>query len=265
MNKVYEVVFKSNGKRYYFKSNEEITPPQDVIVETEKGTQYAKVVAVANSTKNLDMNEIKSIDRLATEEDNKRYLDLLKSANNSLEKAKEIVEELGLEMKLLDAQYTFDKKQVLFNFVADERVDFRELARRLAGLFHTRIELRQIGARDKAKETGGIGICGRKLCCAAHLNRMDAVSINMAKNQGLALNPTKINGCCGRLLCCLNYEDETYSECQKGLPYVGAEVFDGKKRGRVINVDVLQRKYKVDFETEIKEYELKDDECYKRK
>ena len=148
----------------------------------------------------------------------------LKDAEKALNKAREIIEELKLDMRLLDASYTYDRKQLLFNFIADERVDFRELAKRLAQVYKTRIELRQIGIRDKAKEIGGIGPCGRMLCCNTFLTDLNSVTINMAKNQMLALNPTKINGVCGRLLCCLSYEDEVYTELAKGLPRVGQKV-----------------------------------------
>ena len=150
------------------------------------------------------------------------------------------------------------KKQLLFNFIADERVDFRELAKRLAGMYKTRIELRQIGARDKARNICGIGQCGRTLCCSTFLNHIDSVTMNMAKNQNIALNPSKINGQCGRLLCCLTYEDEEYARCQNGMPSVGQTVKTDDGSGKVISVDILKRKYKVDIDGNIKEIELGD-------
>ena len=140
-------------------------------------------------------------------------------------------------MKILNASFTFDRNQLLFNFLADDRVDFRELAKKLASVYKTRIELRQIGVRDKAKEVGGIGQCGRTLCCYSFLKDMSSVSINMAKNQNLALNPTKINGACGRLMCCLAYENDFYKECRNGLPSVGDNINTS---------DILKRSYKVE-------------------
>ena len=148
-------------------------------------------------------------------------------------------------MSIIDAEYTFTRNQLLFRFVADERVDFRELARELGALFKTRIELRQIGVRDKAKEIGGVGLCGRTLCCSRFLNEFDSVSINMAKNQSLSLNPTKINGVCGRLLCCLKYENDNYTDAKKGMLNVGDEVNTKNVKGKIVSVDVLNRKYKV--------------------
>ena len=148
-------------------------------------------------------------------------------------------------MKIINATYTFDRKQLIFNFLADERVDFRELAKRLASVYRTRIELRQIGARDKAREIGGVGSCGEKICCAKFLNHIESVSMNMAKNQGLALNPAKINGLCGRLLCCLTYEDEEYLACNKGMPDIGEYIETEKGKGPVISKDILNRSYKV--------------------
>ena len=149
-------------------------------------------------------------------------------------------------MKILDANYTFDRRQLLFNFTADERVDFRELAKKLAQIYKTRIELRQIGIRDKAREVGGLGPCGRFLCCNTFLTDLNSVTINMAKNQMLALNPTKINGVCGRLLCCLGYEDETYTELKKGLPSIGSKFENNDIKGRVDSVDIFRRIIKVE-------------------
>ena len=148
-------------------------------------------------------------------------------------------------MNVISASYNFNKTQLLYNFVSDERIDFRDLAKKLASIYHTRIELRQIGARDKAKEVGGVGVCGQQLCCIKFLKHIDAISMNMAKNQNLALNPSKINGVCGRLLCCLQYEDEEYIKCGKGMPNVGETIKTKNGDGTVISVDVLNRKCKV--------------------
>ena len=159
-------------------------------------------------------------------------------------------------MNFIDAEFTFDRQQLLLNFYADERVDFRELAKKLAGIYRTRIELRQVGARDKAEQIGGVGPCGRELCCSSFLNHLESVSMNMAKNQNLALNPSKINGCCGRLLCCLAYEDEEYQKCQVGMPNIGQKINTTFGEGVVTSVDILNRKYKVFINNEYKEFYL---------
>ena len=169
-----------------------------------------------------------------------------KDSKAALKKCKELVEKNNLNMMILDASFTFDRSQLLITFLADNRVDFRKLAKDLANIYKTRIELRQVGVRDKAKEIGGYGCCGRELCCSKFLNDFDSVSINMAKNQNIALNPTKINGICGRLLCCLKYEDECYKECNKTMPKIGKKVETKDGVGKVISVDSLKQKYKVE-------------------
>lgn len=239
--KVYSVIFKDNGKSYYFNGTDDFNINDKVIVQTEKGLQYGKISNVVNEEITAD----KDIVRLASLEDEKNYFKLLKENENALKKCRQFVKELNLNMNVLNAEFTFEKEQLLFNFVSDERVDFRELAKKLAGVYHTRIELRQIGARDKAKEIGGCGICGQKLCCSRFLNHIDAISMNMAKNQNLALNPSKINGVCGRLLCCLQYEDQNYIESAKGLPNIGEVIKTDNGDGKVVSVDVLNRKCKV--------------------
>ena len=259
MSKIYGISFKEGGKVYYFKGNpaEEIKKDDKVLVLTEKGTQFGKVVAQINE-KDIEIGDthLKEILRVATDEDYELYLKNLSDAVSALGNARKIAEELGLEMVILSASFTFDKKQLLFNFTADARVDFRELARRLAGIYRTRIELRQIGARDKAKEIGGLGQCGRCLCCSSFLGRIDSISMNMAKNQGLVLNPSKINGQCGRLLCCLTYENDEYTACQEGMPEVGESVKTDKGLGKVVSVDILNRKYKVDVDGDVVEVDL---------
>ena len=164
----------------------------------------------------------------------------------------------NLNMTIIDANYNFDKSQLIFRFLADERIDFRKLAKDLASNLKTRIELRQIGVRDKAKEIGGIGPCGRILCCSSFLTNFESVSINMAKNQGIALNPTKINGVCGRLLCCLNYENEQYMEVRKNIPDVGKKVKINGKEGKVISSEPLAGKYKVFVDNEIVQVDVND-------
>ncbi len=255
---IYGIAFKANGKVYYFNGHDlNITRGTNVIVETEKGLQYGKAVLKVE-TKNF--NDLKDIIRIADENDEKIYLDNLKDSEKALNNAKKIAQELELEMRILDASYTFDRRQLLFNFVSDGRIDFRELAKRLAGIYRTRIELRQIGARDKAKEIGGLGQCGRTLCCSSFLGHIDSVTINMAKNQNIALNPSKINGSCGRLLCCLEYEDDNYTCCQKGMPYVGQKIKHNGEEGTVIGVDILNRSYQIQQGSERKEIQL-DKEC----
>ncbi len=258
MSNIYGITLKSEGKIYYFNGkNLEIEKNTRVVVDTEKGLQLGVVMNSVDDGKiNISVDDMKDVVRIATDEDYDTYLENLKDAEKCLKSAKDLIVELGLDMKILDASYTLDRKQLLFNFIADERVDFRELAKRLAALYKTRIELRQIGARDKARNISGLGLCGRELCCSKFLNHIDSVTMNMAKNQGLALNPSKINGLCGRLLCCLTYEDEEYCRCQAGLPAVGQTVKVDNESGKVISVDILKRKYKVDIDGIIKEIEL---------
>lgn len=241
--KVFSVIFKENGKGYYFNGEDNFKINDYVIVETEKGIQYGRINGIINEISGGD--DYKNIIRLANNEDQKKYEKILKENIEALNKAKEIVVNLNLNMNIINAEFTFEKDQLLFNFVSDERVDFRELAKKLASIYHTRIELRQIGARDKAKEIGGFGVCGQKLCCQRFLNHIDAISMNMAKNQNLALNPSKINGVCGRLLCCLQYEDENYIECSKNLPSIGENIKTVNGDGKVVSVDILNRKCKV--------------------
>lgn len=241
--RLYSVAFKENGKGYYFNGESEIQENDYVIVETDKGEQFGKVTKVLKLES--DSEKYKNIIRIASGEDIQEYHKLLKEAAKALTKCRELVKKFELNMNVISAEFNFDKSQLIFNFVSDERVDFRELARSLAGIYHTRIELRQIGARDKAKEVGGVGVCGQKICCGRFLNHIDAISMNMAKNQNLALNPTKINGLCGRLLCCLQYEDDNYLECSKGLPTIGTEIKTNGGLGKVVSVDILNRKVKV--------------------
>lgn len=255
---VYGVKFSDKGKIYYFNAHDlKINNNVCVIVETEKGLQYGKVVEkIEENDLNKVQETIKDIVRLTTKEDYKKHLNNLKEAEQALKKAQELADESTLGMRFLSSNYTFDKKQLLLNFTADERVDFRELTKKLASIYRTRIELRQIGARDKACSVGGIGQCGRELCCTSFLDTIESVSMNMAKNQNLALNPSKINGCCGRLLCCLAYEDQNYSETRKGMPNIGDIVTIENSKGKVVFVDILNRRIKLDCGNEIKEVNL---------
>ena len=240
-NKIYCVAFKNKDKNNFFMYEDDININDYVIVETDKGQEYGKVVSVKQNAE----KEYNSIIRIATQEDTEIYYNNLKLADEATKKCREFVASLGLKMNVINAEFTFDKSQLLLNFTADERIDFRLLARQMAGVYRTRIELHQIGARDKAKYICGLGICGQKLCCSTFLNQLDSISMNKAKNQNLALNPSKINGACGRLLCCLCYENEEYTRCSKGLYQVGSTIKIADKEGKIISVDILTRTYKV--------------------
>ena len=250
MKKVVGISFKISGKVYNFDPATFILELNDkVIVETEKGLQFGYVASnMVEVEDDKLVNELKPVVRIASKKDVSIHEKNVNDAKKALEKAQEFVKELKLEMKILDASFTFDRNQLLFNFIADDRIDFRELAKKLAQVYRTRIELRQIGVRDKAKEIGGLGPCGRVLCCNSFLNDLNSVTINMAKNQMLALNPTKINGVCGRLLCCLGYEDKTYSELKKGLPNIGEKYENKDVKGKVVNIDIFKRIFKVETE-----------------
>lgn len=249
------IVFKDGGKVYKFSTNDIILNKDDyVIVDTEKGQQLGKVSILIEELSKK--SNYKPVLRKASKVDYDKHLKNLSDAKGALIETRKIVESLNLKMQIIDANYTFNRKKLLFNFMADERIDFRELVKILAGEFKTRIELHQVGVRDKAKEIGGIGQCGRALCCSSFLNHIETISINMAKNQNIALNPSKINGACGRLLCCLSYEDSQYTESRKNLPKIGNKVKVGGLTGKVVSVDILNRKYKVQVNDEIKEIEV---------
>jgi len=237
------IKFNDKGKKYFFDSGDiNLKENITVIVETDKGLQFGTVVSCDEK---YDKDDLKKVIRKSTKRDYLQHLNNLKDAKEAINKCRELVAKLGLEMVIMDATYTFDRSQLIFRFIADERIDFRQLAKELGSMFKTRIELRQVGIRDKAKEIGGFGPCGRKMCCCAFLSEFDSVSINMAKNQNLALNPSKINGTCGRLMCCLKYEDENYTEYKKGLPELGKKVKTKEYEGRVISVDIFNKTYKV--------------------
>lgn len=243
--------FSEAGKVYYFSpKGEKVKLGDKVIVETSRGIEIGRV-SIAN--KKVDNSEIvaplKSIMRKVTKEDL-----ITAEENRELEKkahkiAVEKIREHKLSMKLINVEYTFDRSKILFYFTADGRVDFRDLVKTLAGIFKTRIELRQIGVRDEAKNMGSVGICGRKLCCSAFLDEFQPVSIKMAKEQGLSLNPTKISGVCGRLMCCLQYEQEGYEEMLKIVPPKGSVVETEDGRGSVIECFTLKGLVKVKVDT----------------
>lgn len=248
---MYEVVgvkFDSSNRLYFFETNSlNLEKGNKVVVETEKGIQFG---TVATSVKKMDekdiLTQLKKVLRIATNEDIKQNFLNEEISVKALEDAKKIAKKLSLNMNFIGAYFTLDKNQLIYNFVADERVDFRELAKKLASIYKTRIELRQIGVRDKAKEIGGLGPCGRFLCCNSFLTDFNSVSINMAKNQYIALNPTKINGICGRLLCCLNYEDDQYTEMKKDYPELGTHLKKGNISGKVISHNLFRKTYTIE-------------------
>ena len=251
MVKVIGVRFRQAGKIYNFDPLDfKIEVGNHVIVETARGIEYGKVVQSVKEKNEEDViMPLKPVIRVATDEDDK----IAKQNKDKEKKAfficKEKIKKHGLEMKLIDTEYTFDNNKVLFYFTADGRIDFRELVKDLASVFKTRIELRQVGVRDETKMLGGIGICGRPLCCSTYLSEFIPVSIKMAKEQNLSLNPTKISGICGRLMCCLKNEQEAYEYLNSNLPNVGETVktFDGLK-GEVKSVNVLRQKVKIVIE-----------------
>ena len=246
MNKVVGVSFKNNNKVYFFNDNNvKVKDGDKIIVETDKGLELGTVLASNIMNKEV-RDDMKNIIRVATAKDIKIFIKNNNDAMLALNKAKDIAKKLGLNMNILESYFTFDRNQLLFYFISDNRVDFREMAKELAFIYKTRIELRQIGVRDKAKAVSGIGQCGRELCCSCFLkDNLDSVTINMAKNQNISLNPNKINGQCGRLLCCLNYEDEVYTENKIGLPNIGDKIETSAGFGTVVSVDILKRSYTV--------------------
>ena len=263
MKEVIGVRFRENGKIYFFDPLKyEVEAGNCVIVETARGVEYGKVALGRRKIDEGKMHTpIKPIIRIATKDDEARFLANKDNSKKAFDICLEKIKKHGLDMKLIEAEYTFDNNKVLFYFTADGRIDFRELVKDLASVFKTRIELRQIGVRDETKILGGIGICGRPLCCHSHLSEFVPVSIKMAKEQNLSLNPTKISGVCGRLMCCLKHEEETYEYLNKKLPNVGDYVTaDDGLKGEVHSVNVLRQLVKVivetDDEKEIKEYKV---------
>ncbi len=261
--KVIGIRFRTAGKVYYFDPKHlEIKRGDHVIVETARGVEYGTVVMPPTEVENEKVIQpLKPVIRKTTEEDNKTEQKNREKEKEAFKICLEKIQKHNLEMKLIDAEYTFDNNKVLFYFTADGRIDFRELVKDLAAVFKTRIELRQIGVRDETKILGGIGICGRALCCHTYLSDFVPVSIKMAKEQNLSLNPTKISGICGRLMCCLKNEEETYEELNRRLPNSGDFVTtDDGLKGEVSSVNVLRQLVKVIVdvgdEKEIKEYKV---------
>lgn len=242
MSKVIGVRFKRPGKVYFFDAgNIDVKVKDKVIVETSMGQEIGEVLI---NNKKLTSNKIKSslkpIIRVATEKDLKHFEENKQKEKEAFKICEEKIKKHKLDMHLVDTSYTFDNAKLLFYFTADNRIDFRELVKDLAAIFKTRIELRQIGVRDQVRRIGGNGVCGRELCCCTFLNNFDTVSIKMAKEQNIALNPTKISGNCGRLMCCLRYEQEAYEEKLKKLPKVGAIVKTEDGEGTVDSIEILK-------------------------
>ncbi len=265
MVKIVGVRFRNAGKVYYFDPKDyKIKPGDHVIVETARGIEYATVSGkVQEVADHKVVQPLKPVIRVANAEDDARAKRNREKEREAMAICKEKIRKHNLDMKLIDAEYTFDNNKVLFYFTADGRIDFRELVKDLAAVFRTRIELRQIGVRDETKILGGVGICGRPLCCSTFLSEFAPVSIKMAKEQNLSLNPTKISGVCGRLMCCLKNEEETYEYLHSKLPGIGDTVTTiTGLQGEVASVNVLRQKVKVlvdvDDEKELQEYDVKD-------
>src|SRR5690625_4946102 len=237
------VRFKKAGKIYYFDPGEyKVTNHDYVIVETVRGVEFGKVVLVNKKVDEEDVVlPLKKVIRIATEKDKVEVLENKEIAEEAQKICNEKIKEHQLDMNLVDVEYTFDRNKVIFYFTADGRVDFRNLVKDLAAIFKTRIELRQIGVRDEAKLLGGIGPCGRMLCCSTFLGDFEPVSIKMAKDQNLSLNPAKISGLCGRLMCCLKYENDDYEEGKRQLPDIGKAIQTPLGKGKVIGLNILER------------------------
>ena len=265
MVKIIGVRFRNVGKIYYFNpKNFQVSPGEHVIVETARGVEYGTVVLGPKEVSEKEVVQpLKDVIRVATPKDDAKAESNRKKEKEAYQICLQKIRTHELEMKLIDVEYTFDNNKVLFYFTADGRIDFRELVKDLAAVFKTRIELRQIGVRDETKILGGMGICGRGLCCHTYLSEFAPVSIKMAKEQNLSLNPTKISGVCGRLMCCLKNEQETYEYLNKRLPNTGDTVTTPEGiKGEVQSVNVLRQLVKVivdiDDEKEIREYKVEE-------
>lgn len=262
MVKVVGVRFKKAGKIYYFDPDEFIIDINtNVIVETARGIEFGETVIPNREVSDDDIvAPLKKVMRIASEDDAKHAEENKKKEKEAFATCLQKIRDHSLEMKLIDVEYTFDNNKILFYFTADGRVDFRELVKDLAAVFKTRIELRQIGVRDESKMMGGIGVCGRVLCCSSYLGEFQPVSIKMAKEQGLSLNPTKISGTCGRLMCCLKYEQDAYEQIIKRTPKMGAIVDTPDGQGVVMETSLLKEIIKVKLdkgnETDLRVYKV---------
>lgn len=242
MIKVVGIKFKDAGKLYYFSPGEnKVELGDNVIVETARGLEFGKVTMAETEVKESELvAPLKNIIRIANEKDKKKHAENLAKKEEAMRLCQEKIDAHNLEMKLIDVEYTFDNSKVVFYFTADGRVDFRELVKDLAAVFRMRIELRQIGVRDEAKMMGGVGNCGRGLCCNTWLSDFEPVSIKMAKVQNLSLNPSKISGICGRLMCCLKFENDVYTHMKKGMPTVGEKIKTPDGMAVVTDVNILE-------------------------
>jgi len=264
MKKVTGVRFKRPGKIYYFDpENIKLEQGMEVIVDTSMGDELGEVVIAEKMVEDDRVTEpLKKVVRIATEKDKKSKKEYKAKEPDALKICEEKIKKHGLPMKLVDVEYKFDGSKLIFYFTADGRIDFRELVKDLAAVFRTRIELRQIGVRDEVKRTGGNGICGRELCCCTFLGNFETVSIKMAKEQNISLNPSKISGNCGRLMCCLKYEQDVYSEKLSRLPKVGAIVKTVDGEGEVVSIETLKESVRVKFQdgddSFFKKYDAKD-------
>jgi len=248
MNRIVGIRFKRAGRIYYFDPGAyPLEQEEMVIVETSKGTELGRVVIAPGEVAESEVTEpLKPVLRKASAEDIERLHSFRSREADALAKCKERVKQFELPMKLISAEYNFDGSRLVFAFTSEGRVDFRQLVRDLASIFRTRIELRQVGVRDEAKQISGYGRCGRQLCCCAFLDDFSSVSIKMAKEQDLPLNPMKISGLCGRLLCCLGYENKAYCEMRQEMPRVGERVGIPQGEGRVVAVNILKQLVTVD-------------------
>ncbi len=261
MVKVVGIRFNPAGKIYYFDPGQlDLIPGEKVIVETTRGVEYGEVaIAPHEVSEDFIVTPLKKVYRKTEESDEAQIQENKRKEKEAFQICQEKIIKHGLPMKLVDVEYTFDVSKIIFYFTAEGRVDFRQLVRDLASVFRTRIELRQIGVRDEAKMLGGIGTCGRKLCCSTFLEEFEPVSIRMAKDQGLSLNPSKISGICGRLMCCLRFENEVYEEVKSKFPAEGDTVQTPCGRGEVISIHPIKEKIKVKLaEDEIHEFDFKE-------
>ena len=247
MTKVVGVKFRNTGKTYFFDPQDlEIEQGESVIVETARGVEFGTVSLGITKMKREDLSKpLKPVLRIANEEDHKQHIENESRKDETMAICQELVQKRNLDMKLVDVEFTISGNKVIFYFTADGRVDFRELVKDLASVFHMRIELRQVGSRDEAKMLGGIGNCGKSLCCTTWLSDFQPVSIKMAKNQNLSLNPTKISGVCGRLMCCLKYENDLYTKLRDGIPDNGEKVVTPDGMGKVFDTNILEETVRV--------------------
>lgn len=264
MKRVTGISFKNPGKIYYFDPGDlQLEKGMHVIVDTAMGEEYGEVIIPLKEIEDEKISDnLKKVIRISTPKEDKTRLEFKEKEQNAFEECLEKIKEYNLPMKLIEAEYKYDGTKLTFYFSSEKRIDFRELVKSLAAIFKTRIEMRQIGVRDEVKRLGGNGICGRELCCCSFLRNFETVSIKMAKEQNMSLNPTKISGNCGRLMCCLKYEHDVYGDKLKALPRIGAEVKTQDGIGEVSSVETLKEIIRVKFQENgeifFKKYNAKD-------